>query len=332
MIITGMGFAHPRHQITNTFFEGLGIDASAAWIDARTGILNRYSVLSETQLRRLRRGEETAHTLRQKGEVPTIADLAAQAWNELSGRQPSFEQYTPDLLICGTSVPDTFIPSNASLIADRLGWSSVVMDCNTACSSFVTNVQIAHGLMAAGAYTEIAIANPERYTLHLDYSDRRSSFLFGDGAALTVCSAEPNARGLQLVDIIVESDPSGHGLVQIPVHGTFDQNGSRVQKFAIGKTLEVSRKLLAKQDLDVRDIHYFIGHQANLRMLRTACEKLGVSESSHLYNVDTHGNQGGAGAAIVLASHWHRFQPGDLILVAVVGSGLTWGAALFRFK
>lgn len=332
MIITGMGYAHPEHRIPNTFFDRLEIGSSGEWIKEKTGIGNRYSVLSMEQLARLHSGDETAHTLRQKNEIPRIEELSLAAWNHLSSNHSHFTDWVPELLICGTSVPDYFIPSNAAVIAAKLGWNSVAMDCNTACSSFVSNLQLAAGQVLAGYYENVCIVNPERYTAYLDYSDRRSCFLFGDGAAISTISVNPAASGLRLIDVLVESDPSGFELVQIPVHSTFYQNGSRVQKFAISKTCEVSRKILSQNGFKTQDVDYFVGHQANLRMLKSSCEKLGVEQKRHLYNVDTHGNQGGAGAAIVLATNWHKFKPGDLILVAVVGSGLTWGAALFKFQ
>ena len=328
MIITRMGYAHPSYKISNHFFETLDIGADAEWIASRTGILNRYSVLSPELILKLRQGEENFASLRQQGEIDGVAQLAGAAIANLAEGK-----HEPDLLVCGTSVPDYFIPANAALIAHHMGYQhTTVMDANTACSSFISNLQMVKALLSSGCYQDALIVNPERYTLRMNYQDRRSCFLFGDGAAAAFCSRDLQASGLRVVDVVLHSDVSGCELVQIPAEGTFFQHGTRVQKFAVTRTCEVSLEMLERHHLRVEDICYFIGHQANLRMLKTVCARLGIRDENHLYNVDQYGNQGGAGCAIVLASHWNRLRQGDYVLISVVGAGLTWGAALCQFQ
>lgn len=335
IVLTSMGHFHPHHRIPNEFFDSLGIESSAHWIEERTGIKNRFSVLPPAALTKLRHGQRTYAQMRHEGNIPSLAGMSIAPWRMLRERAELSEDFQPDLLICGTSVPDFDIPANAAMIAAELKLDrTMVFDVNSACSSFVTDLRVAASLLQTTSLRSAAIFNVERYTLRLDYSDRRNCVLFGDGAACAllqkVPSSGPSTRGLELVDCRMHSDVSGAEVVQIPVGGHFSQVGARVQRFAIGKTCEVSNELLRAHNLSVDDISYFVGHQANLRMLESCAEKLGFSAVQHLYNVDTHGNQGAAGAPAVLSQHWSRFKSGDLILVAVVGSGLTWGGALLR--
>ncbi len=336
VVIRGMGHAHPSHKIGNTFFEKLDIESSSAWVEERTGITNRYSVLSEETLEAISRGETDAQTLLKSGSVPTMASLAEKPWQQALKRanENTKSDFKCNLVICGTSVPDYDIPANASVIAANLGIKSTAFDVNSACSSFVTDLEVADALLRSGQYENAAIFNVERYSIRLDYRDRKSCVLFGDGAACTLLSRPKlgeHLHGLEVVDTLVHSDPQGYDAVVIPEGGLFNQNGARVQKFAVQKTCEVSQEILNRNGIKVNELAYFIGHQANLRMLTSAVSKLGLEESQHLYNVDRFGNQGAAGAPVVMSQNWQRFRKDDLVLVAVVGSGLTWGAALLRW-
>ncbi|MFK7827133.1 MAG: 3-oxoacyl-ACP synthase III family protein [Oligoflexales bacterium] len=329
VVIVGMGHEHPPYKIDNYFFESLDIDSSAQWVEDRTGISSRYSVLSPELIRKVRFGHVNVAELRKQGLVPGIDSMVEGPWN-LALSRSGFSDSAIDLLICGTSIPDYLIPANANVIAAKLNLSCTAFDAQSACSSFVTNLSIAKGLMRDGASNCVGIFNAERYSTCLDFSDRRSCVLFGDGAACALVSKGMTSPGLEVEDVILHSDPSGFDAVTIPIGGVFKQNGARVQKFAVSKTCEIVDEIMTRNSLSAADIQYFIGHQANFRMLLSASTRLGFTESQHLYNVDTHGNQGAAGAPIVLSSNWERFQLGDRIVLAVVGSGLTWGAALLK--
>lgn len=332
IVLTGMGHYFPKNVIANSFFDELDIGSSAQWIDERVGIKQRHSVLEPADIMRLRRGEVTLHKLIEEGRIMTCAAMAKDAWDLAWKRgHDGHSSCNVDTLICGTSVPDWDIPANACSIAAGLGLgNTTAFDVNSACSSFVVNLHVLRGLMQAGASKIGAICNPERYTTRLDYTDRSSCVLFGDAATMAILDTADDVQGLELIDTIVHSSPSGYEHVQIPVGGCFHQNGQAVQKFAITKTISITLELLERHGLAKSDINYFIGHQANLRMLISACQKQGIGPERHLFNVDVQGNQGAAGAPSVLSSHWDRFKSGDIIVVAVVGSGLTWGAALLR--
>ena len=328
--ISGSGWAAPPNLISNDFFERLDIGTTAEWIEQRTGIKSRYSVLDEQQLSALRNGTTVA-MLRSAGEISPMHELADRAWQNLQASYPARDQGSR-VIISGTSVPDFDIPASAAIIAHHLGiTAAAAFDVNSACSSFVADLLVASKLLQSNAFQCATLFNVERYTMRMDYSDRRSSILFGDGAAVTELVRADDHSGLEVVDCFLESDPEGHGQVVIPVDGCFWQNGAAVQRFAITRTCDATRRILERNKLSIQDVRYFIGHQANLRMLQSACAKLGLAQEQHLYNIDVHGNQGGAGAPTVLAQNAHRFEPGDLVVVTVVGSGLSWGSALLRY-
>lgn len=327
-VITSLGHFHPETVIPNSFFDELDIGSDAQWVEDRTGIKSRRSVLSRDDLLALRHQATTPEKLAKEGKIMSIAEMGNRAWQMLESRNKS-ANVGLDTVICGTSVPDYFIPANACTIASAINASCFSFDANSACSSFVVNLHLARSMIKSGASKKVAVFNPERYSTRLNYQDKASCVLFGDGCGATL--VEANAReGFEILDTIVTSDPEKFDLVQIPEDGHFFQNGKAVQKFAISRTIEITLDVLNRNNLTLNDISYLIGHQANLRMLVSAISKLGLQPEQHLYNVDTFGNQGGAGAPAVLSMNWDRFRSGDLVVVSVVGSGLTWASALLR--
>ncbi len=328
--IHALGHYHPDTVLDNKFFEELDIGSDTAWVEERTGILSRRSVLDKQSIRALRTGDTTLAQLRADGKVMSLASMTEPAWALLCKRYPEIRPEAIDAVICGTSIPDFDIPANASTIAERLGLNCLSFDANSACSSFVLDLHLARNLILAGANKKVALFNPERYSLRMDFKDRNSCILFGDGCSAALVSNQPKPGSLKIIDTVIVSDPSGYDLVKIPVDHCFSQNGKAVQKFAISKTLEATHHILERNQLTANDIAYFTGHQANLRMVMSAAERLGLSTEKHLHNVESLGNQGAAGAPSVLSMHWDSFKTGDLIVIAVVGSGLTWGSALLQ--
>ena len=328
VIITGMGHEYPQFELDNQFFENLEIETSAQWIEERTGIKKRQSVLSPQTIQGLRSQEISHADLRSRGLIPGMESLVSQSWQQAVARSGS--DTDPVWVVSGSSVPDYHIPSQANIIAAKLNLNGACLDVNTACSSFISNLAVCRGLAATNGAFNAAVFNVERYTTCLDYKDRNSCVLFGDGSACAILAKGEGLAGLKIVDVLVRSNSQGFENVQIPVGGYFSQHGARVQKFAISKTCEVSQDILARNQLTSQDLNYFIGHQANYRMLSEVCRKLQISPDRHLYNVDVRGNQGAAGAPCVLSLNWEKFKKGDRILVSVVGSGLTWGSALLE--
>ena len=326
--IVGLGHYHPGEKIDNSFFDSLDIGSDAGWVKDRTGIGKRHSVLKKEDIIALKTGAKSLKDLRAEDKVMSLAHMAEESYKVL--RQRILGDFSSvDALICGTSIPDFDIPANACAIAARLNLSCPSFDVNSACSSFVVNLHVAKSLIEAGSHSEVAIFNPERYSIRINYEDRNSAILFGDGCSSALVT-DKELPGLIIKDTLIQSDPSNYLKVKVPDGECFSQQGHAVQKFAITKTIECSKKVLERNNLEPKDLSYFAGHQANLRMVESAATKLGIPKERHLYNVDTFGNQGSAGAPSVLSIHWDKFKKGDLIMVSVVGSGLTWGSALLE--
>jgi 3-oxoacyl-[acyl-carrier-protein] synthase-3 len=326
-VLTSLGHFHPQTTIDNSFFDKLDIGSNGAWVEDRTGIRSRHSVLSEAQICDLKNGRVTLDQLRQDKAFMCVADMSSHAWHMVKQRASLVPEL--DLVTCGTSVPDFDIPANAATIANAIASNATSYDINSACSSFVVNLHHARAMIQASMARNVAVFVPERYSLRLDYTDRSGCVLFGDGCAAALIEAD-GASGLEILDTMVVSSPSKCDLVTIPVSGTFHQNGAAVQKFAITRTIEITLAILQRNHLSLSDVSYLVAHQANLRMLTSAVDKLGIDSHRHLYNVDEFGNQGAAGAPCALSKHWDQLQSGDVVVMSVVGSGLTWASALFR--
>jgi len=329
VVITAIGHHHPHHKIENSFFDTLDIGSDAAWVQERTGIESRRSVISEDDLRDLRYEKTTLEEIKEAGRYMTIADLGEKSWQSMLERFHGDTSLT-DTLVLGTSIPDYDIPANACTVAARLGLEVASYVTNSACSSFVVNLHTNRALMRTGQAKQVALFIAERYSMRIDYADRATACLFGDGSAAMILETGDDKQGLEVLDTHIVSHPSKFDTVRIPVGGTFWQNGSAVQKFAVTRTVEATRQIMERNDLTPEKISYFIGHQANLRMLTSSARRIGLNEEQHLYNVNQFGNQGAAGAPSVLSMNWDKFKSGDLIVISVVGSGLTWGSALLR--
>ena len=327
-VITAMGHWFPPHVIDNDFFATLDIGSSNTWIEARTGIKTRYSVLTPQQICTIKDTPHALTKIRTGSFEWDIASFAKAAFDCLQKRKKVKTWRGEWLVICGTSVPDWDIPANACVIAAKLGLKGVAVDINSACSSFVVDLHFARHMLATDRSRKVLICNPERYSLRMDYRDRSSCVLFGDGSACAV--VESRGQGLAVIDTEIYSHPAGCDKVVIPDGGTLTQQGKAVQKFAISKTIAAAQAILKRNALTIANIDYFIGHQANHRMLQAVVSKLGLQEGQHLCNVIDFGNQGAAGAPNVLSQNWHRLRAGDTILLVVVGSGLTWGATILR--
>ncbi|HKK49447.1 MAG TPA: 3-oxoacyl-[acyl-carrier-protein] synthase III C-terminal domain-containing protein, partial [Alkalispirochaeta sp.] len=190
------------------------------------------------------------------------------------------------------------------------------------CSSFAAHLHFLSGMRAETLPDYILTVNVENTTRTIDYRDRNTAVLWGDGAAAAVVSPRKSGR-LQFGASLLRSDPGNWQKVVIPNGGYFDQNGPAVQGFAIRKTGECIRDLRSSLS---GDDFWFVGHQANLLMLQSVVSRAGIDPEKHLSNVKDFGNCGAAGAPAVVSQNWDRFHNGDQILLAVVGAGLTWGA------
>ena len=318
LYLHGLGHFHPENEITNRFLEELDIGTTEEWILERVGIRSRRTILPLDYIRETKnRDIREAYDAAPYGNARTGA-LAARMAIERAGITPG----DIGLVISGGSAPDSLTPAEAASIAGILGIDAPCFDLNSACTSFGMQVAFISRMDPGQLPDYVLLVNPENLTRSVDYSDRATAVLFGDGSAAAVLSASIPSR------LVVDgcesfSKPSAWEKVSIPRTGHFTQDGNAVQGFAIRRTTE-SLQGMRREGAENGGRLLFIGHQANLGMLQTVCARAGIREDDHWHNVEHFGNTGAAGAPSVLSQRWEDLRPGDRVAVALVGAGLTW--------
>ncbi len=315
----GLGHFYPENVITNRFLSELDIGSSEEWILERVGIVTRHTVLpldyiKATKNRDLRRVMEAS--------LYNNAQTAAAA-ARLAIERAGIRKEDIGLLICGCSAPDYASPAEASRVAAELGIEVPCFDMNSACTSFGVQIHFLGMMKPEALPPYILTVVPENLTRSVDYSDRSSACLFGDGSTAAVLSLTVPSR-MKFVGTHFCAKPSAWDKVGIPRMGYFSQDGNAVQGFAIRKTTEALRTLQAAYPSSMNGHLKFIGHQANLGMLEMVCERCGIDPGNHWHNVVEYGNTASAGAPGALSLHWGEIQPDDHIAVVQVGAGLSW--------
>ncbi|MEM7264152.1 MAG: ketoacyl-ACP synthase III [Planctomycetota bacterium] len=324
LYLHGVGHFHPQNVIDNAFLESLDIGTDDAWILERVGIRSRRTVLSLDYIRETRNrdpraaGEASTHTNAQTGAEAARVALAR------AGITPA----DVGMVIAGSCSPQWSIPAEACLIGAELGIEAPCFDVSSACSTFAAQLGFLHRCADIPDY--VLIVQPENNTRTVDYNDRATAVLWGDGSAAAVLSTK-HAAHARVSNVVLHSDPSGWQKVCIPSAGHFTQEGRAVQGFAIRKGAAALKEVREQSSRSPEQL-FFVGHQANLLVLEGICRRAEVSEDRHLHNIQDFGNCGGAGAPSVLSQNWDRFENGSEVAVSVVGSGLTWGGALIEFE
>jgi 3-oxoacyl-[acyl-carrier-protein] synthase-3 len=321
--ISALGTYVPPRVLTNADLEKM-VQTSNEWLISRTGIRERHIV--------------------EKGVA--TSDLAVEAAKKALA-QRGIVADDLEAIIVGTVTPDMFFPSTACLVQNKLGakgaWG---FDLSAACSAFVYALQAGAQFIASGAHQKVLVIGADVMSSILDYTDRATCVLFGDGAGAVLL--EPAADDLGIVDFIHEVDGSGGCSLFMPgggslnpaSHETIDkkmhyvhQDGQAVFKFAVRKQLEVCERLLARNGVKVDDLDLFIPHQANKRIITATAERLGLPEEKIVINIDRFGNTtaGTIPLAMNTAIEEGRLKKGSLVLLASVGAGFTVGATLLRW-
>jgi len=314
----------PPRVLTNADLEKL-VDTNNDWIMQRVGIRERHIA----------------------GPGVATSDLGKEAALVAIARAG----ITPEdigVIITGTVTPDMMFPSTACLIQHKIGahhaWG---FDLSAACSAFTYSLTTASQLVATGAHEHALVVGADVMSSIIDYKDRATCVLFGDGAGAVVVSAAKEGEG-SILDFEHEIDGSGGdalympagGSLRPPSHETVDQrmhyvkqDGRAVFKFAVRKTEEIARRILTRNGLKPSDLDLFISHQANRRIIESATEKLGLGPDKTLINIDRFGNTTAATIPLALndAVCSGRLKKGDLVLLASVGAGFTVGAVLLRW-
>ena len=321
--ITALGTYVPPRVMTNADFEKI-VETSDEWILSRTGIRERHVV--------------------DKGVA--TSDLAVEA-AKIALAERGMDPNEIQAIVVATVTPDMLFPSTTCLVQHKLGnkgaWG---FDLSAACSAFVYALQTGAQFVATGAHQKVLVIGADVMSSILDYQDRSTCILFGDGAGAVIL--EPSEDDSGIIDFVHEVDGSGACSLYMPgggslhpaTHETVDkkmhyvhQDGGSVFKFAVRKMAEVCEKVLARNNVKASDIDCFIPHQANQRIISATADRLGLKPESVIINIDRYGNTtaGTIPLAMQTAREEGRLKKGDLVLLASVGAGFTVGATLLRW-
>ena len=319
--ITGTGSYLPPRRLTNADLAAelaaRGVETSDEWIVERTGIRARHFAAADV----------------------TSSDLGVQAARhalEAAGLQAS----DIDLIIVATSTPDMVFPSAACILQHKLGISGCpAFDVQAVCSGFVYALTVADAMIKTGSATKALVIGAEVFSRLLDFSDRTTCVLFGDGAGAVVLEAS-ETPGILASDL--HADGKHVGILCVPGHVSGGQvlgsplltmDGQAVFKLAVGVLDSAARATLAKANLTAADIDWLIPHQANIRIMHSTARKLKMPLEKLIVTVDQHGNTSAASIPLALdeAVRTGKVKKGDVLMLEGVGGGFTWGAVLLKY-
>lgn len=320
--ITAVEAYTPDYILTNQELEKL-VDTSDEWIRTRTGILERRIL---------------------KGQGLGTSDMAVQAVSKLLEKR-GISPLEVDLLICATVTPDMQFPATANIICDKVGAKNAWgYDVNAACSGFIYSLTTASKFIETGSYKKIVVVGADKMSSIIDYQDRNTCIIFGDGGGAVLL--EPNAEGLGVLDACLYSDGAGrHHLhqkaggsvkpatletVQNREHYVY-QEGQTVFKFAVVKMAEAAAEIMERNHLKPEDIAYLIPHQANLRIIQATADRMGIGMDKVIVNIQKYGNTTNGTIPICLAESQHLFKKGDNLVLAAFGGGFTWGSVYVKW-
>jgi 3-oxoacyl-[acyl-carrier-protein] synthase-3 len=310
----------PDHIMTNDDLSKI-VDTSDEWIRSRTGIEER---------RIMKDGASS--------------DMGAAAVKKLLDKK-GIDPLDIDLVICGTVTPDYPFPSTANIISDKVGmknaWS---FDVIAACSGFIYGLTIGSQFIETGKHKKVLVIGVDKMTSILDYEDRTTCVIFGDGGGVALL--EPNTEGLGIIDTIMHADGSGRnyllqpggGSVAPASHETVDQRlhyvkqeGKQVFKFAVTNMAEVSAKIMEKNNLTSDDIDWLVPHQANLRIIDATASRMGLPAEKVMINIQKYGNTTAGTLPLCLWDWESKLKKGDNLILSAFGGGFTWGAVYLKW-
>jgi len=319
-VVRGTGAALPRRIMKNADFEGM-VETSDEWIAQRTGIRQRHIAADD---------ETTA----------SLGEAAARAALDNAGLTPA----DIDLIVLATSTPNNTFPATAVEIQNRLGMHhGFAFDMQAVCSGFVYAVTTADLYIRGGLAKRVLVIGAETFSRILDWSDRSTCVLFGDGAGALVLEADEGTGGIADRGVLamslrsdgvhkdklfVDGGPSTTGTV-----GHLRMEGREVFKHAVGMITDVIEATFSQAGITAADLDWFVPHQANKRIIDASAKKLGIAEQKVVVTVDLHGNTSAASVPLALsvAVADGRIKKGDLVLLEAMGGGFTWGAVLVRW-
>ncbi len=322
--IIGTGSYAPAKVLTNAELESL-LDTSDEWIRTRTGISERHMTT----------------------EAEATSDLAYHAAIRALAAA-NLDAADLDMVLVATVTPDMFFPSTACILQDRLqSRRAAAMDISAACSGFVYGLAVADGLLRLGTMRTLLLVGAETLTKIVNWRDRNTCVLFGDGAGAVVLKASEGDRGILSTHLFSDGakgpqlmmpgggsrHPVSQQLVDEGLAAIQMSNGNEVFKVAVRAMEDAALTALKHNHLDVGDVDLLVPHQANLRIINAVGQRLGLCEDRMCVNIQKYGNTSAASIPLALdeAVQEGRVKPGDLLLLCAFGGGLTWGSALIRW-
>ncbi len=320
--ITAVGGYVPDTKLTNFDLEKM-VDTNDEWIRSRTGISER-------------------RILREPGKASS--DMAVKAIEEIL-KKKQLDPLEIECIICATVTPDMVFPSTANIIGDKIGAKNAFgFDLSAACSGFLFALSTGASFIESGRYKKILVVGVDKMSSIIDYTDRATCIIFGDGAGAVLLEPSMDENGLQ--DSILKSDGSGRDYLNIKAGGSLKpasietvmakehyafQDGQPVFKFAVKGMADVSAELLEKNNLTGDDIAWLVPHQANLRIIDATANRMGLPMEKVMINIQKYGNTTAATIPLCLWDWESQLKKGDNLVLAAFGGGFTWGATWIKW-
>ena len=318
--VTGVEGYVPEHILTNEDLSKM-VDTSDEWITTRTGIKER----------RIMRGGATS-------------DIALEAVQGLL-RKTNTNPLDIELVILATVTPDYPFPSTANVLCDKAGMTNAWgYDLIAACSGFIYGISTGAQFIETGRYKKVIVVGVDKMSSILDYQDRTTCVIFGDGGGAVLL--EPNEEGLGIQDFILRSDGAGRAYLLQPGGGSLNpasietvenrmhyvkQEGKQVFKFAVTNMAEVSAEIMEKNRLTSDDVDWLVPHQANLRIIDATADRMGISKEKVMINIQKYGNTTAGTLPLCLWDYESQLKKGDNIILSAFGGGFTWGAVYLKW-
>lgn len=321
-MVTGIHGYVPEYRLTNKELESL-VDTNDEWIMSRTGIKERRILKGENQ------------------GTSVLGIEAVKGLLEKTGTDPM----DVELIICATVTPDMPFPATANIIADKVGAkNSFSFDIGAACSGFLYALQLGAQFIQAGTHKKIVVVGADKMSAIVDYQDRTTCILFGDGAGAVLL--EPTTENLGIVDAILKADGSGENFLHMKAGGSRKpatletvanrehfayQEGTSVFKFAVTNMADVSAEVMERNGLTGDDIAWLVPHQANKRIIDATANRMGVGPEKVMMNIERYGNTTAATIPLCLWEYESQLKKGDNLILAAFGGGFTWGAIYMKW-
>ena len=320
--ITGIHGYVPEYVLTNDTLEKM-VDTSDDWIITRTGIKER-------------------RILKEEGKGSSFMGIkAVEGLLEKTNTDPK----EIDLLICATITPDLIFPATGNIISHAVGAvNAFSYDIQAACSGFIYAIVTGAQFIETGKYKKVVVVGVDKMSSIIDYKDRATCVIFGDGAGAALL--ESNEEGLGIIDSILKTNGSGEkylyqkagGSRRPPTRETIDarehylyQDGKNVFKFAIHKVTSVSRDIMKNNNLSSNDIDFLVPHQANIRIIEAIIQRLGISKDKAMVTIDKFGNTTAASIPLCLWRYESKLKKGDKLILSAFGGGFTWGSIYIKW-